>query len=172
MILSNATVHSLEDGILTLQFNRDGDLKGFTTSGCDADLKRVLSAGFGLNVMVNGMVGASAVSSPGGRPPGDPPFGGTHPPEPPAGGTSSPQAPVRRDSAPRTDLPGPPPAPYDDDDEPDDMPTAPSGAYASDDEPDDYVPPGSAQPAGPAELTGMDLIQRDLGGQIIREIES
>ncbi|HXO24399.1 MAG TPA: DNA polymerase III subunit gamma and tau, partial [Streptosporangiaceae bacterium] len=36
ILLSNARVLSLEDGILTLGFPRDGDLKGFTTSGCDA----------------------------------------------------------------------------------------------------------------------------------------
>ena len=39
MLLSNATVVSLDDGVLTLRFARDGDVKGFTTSGCDADLQ-------------------------------------------------------------------------------------------------------------------------------------
>ena len=57
ILLSNASVQSLEDGVLTLGFPRDGDLKGFTASGCDADLKRVLSAGFGLNVTVKGVAG-------------------------------------------------------------------------------------------------------------------
>ena len=38
MLLSNASVVSLDDGVLTLRFARDGDVKGFTTSGCDADL--------------------------------------------------------------------------------------------------------------------------------------
>ncbi|MGH3283074.1 MAG: DNA polymerase III subunit gamma and tau, partial [Streptosporangiaceae bacterium] len=57
ILLSNASVLSLQDGMLTLGFPRDGDLKGFTTSGCDADLKRVLSAGFGLNVTVKGVTG-------------------------------------------------------------------------------------------------------------------
>jgi hypothetical protein len=127
MILSNATVHSLQDGILTLRFSRDGDLKGFGTSGCDADLKRVLSASFGVNVMVNGIAGG-----------GDPVSArGDDPPEPPA---------TREDRPPRS--PGPPPQEsYDTDDEPD----------------DDPLPPG------PPELTGMDLIQRELGAQIISE---
>jgi DNA polymerase III subunit gamma/tau len=121
MILSNATVHSLQDGILTLRFSRDGDLKGFGTSGCDADLKRVLSASFGVNVMVNGI----------------------------AGGPDSPvPEPVRPDPAPRADLPPPPQESYDTDEEPDDPPL----------------------PPGPPELTGMDLIQRELGAQIISEI--
>jgi DNA polymerase-3 subunit gamma/tau len=130
MILSNASVHSLQDGILTLRFSRDGDLKGFGTSGCDADLKRVLSAGFGVNVMVNGIAGGEAPSA-----------------TPPAPALSPP---VRRDSAPQSDGPPPP----QDFDEPED-------------EPDDAPPP-----PGPPELTGMDLIQRELGAQIISESES
>ena len=52
ILLRNATVVSLDGGVLTLRFARDGDVKGFTTSGCDADLKRVLSSRFGLNVTV------------------------------------------------------------------------------------------------------------------------
>ena len=55
MLLSNATVVSLDDGVLTLRFARDGDVKGFTTSGCDADLKRVLGAQFGLNVRIRAL---------------------------------------------------------------------------------------------------------------------
>ena len=60
MLLSNASVLSLEDGILTLRFPRDGDLKGFSVSGHDAVLKRVLSASFGLNVTVKGVAGGDA----------------------------------------------------------------------------------------------------------------
>jgi DNA polymerase-3 subunit gamma/tau len=52
ILLRNATVVSLDDGVLTLRFARDGDVKGFTTSGCDADLKRVLSSRFGLDVRI------------------------------------------------------------------------------------------------------------------------
>ena len=55
MLLSNATVVSLDDGVLTLRFARDGDVKGFTTSGCDADLKRVLGGQFGLNVRIRAL---------------------------------------------------------------------------------------------------------------------
>ena len=57
MLLSNATVVSLDDGILTLRFARDGDVKGFTTSGCDADLQRVLASAFGLNVRIRALSG-------------------------------------------------------------------------------------------------------------------
>ena len=58
MLLSNASVVSLDDGTLTLRFARDGDVKGFTTSGCDADLKRVLAAQFGLNVRIRALSGS------------------------------------------------------------------------------------------------------------------
>ena len=71
MLLSNASVLSLADGILTLRFPRDGDLKGFSVSGHDAVLKRVLSAGFGLNVTVKGVAGGDApAGAPGARPGG------------------------------------------------------------------------------------------------------
>jgi DNA polymerase III subunit gamma/tau len=153
ILLSNASVLSLEDGVLTLGFPRDGDLKGFTTSGCDADLKRVLSAGFGLNVTVKGVTGADPGAGPA-RPaapagPGlsqDPagPGGGATPAGP-AGGSASAR------SRPRPEEPLPDEIP------PHDMPL---------DEPGD----GDQAPVV-TELTGMDLIQRELGGQVIGEIQ-
>jgi DNA polymerase-3 subunit gamma/tau len=149
ILLSNASVRSLEDGLLILGFPRDGDLKGFTTSGCDADLKRVLSTGFGLNVMVKGVTGADPGASPGrsGGPGGPGPVaaGGT--------GDAGTAAPAR--SRPRHDEP-PPDDIASDEFAPDDIPP---------DEPDD-----DRTPVVP-ELTGMDLIQRELGGQVIGEIE-
>ena len=80
MLLSNASVLSLEDGILTLRFSRDGELKGFSVSGHDAVLKRVLSTDFGLNVTIKGVAGGrrhgrgrpagtARTRSPGGSPP-------------------------------------------------------------------------------------------------------
>jgi DNA polymerase-3 subunit gamma/tau len=141
MILSNASVHSLADGVLTLRFSRDGDLKGFSTSGCDADLKRVLSTGFGLNVGVHGISGADA-------PPSLPNAASVPDAASPASTPDPAEPPRRRDPTPQ--VAGPPPA----------------DAYEPD-EPDDAGPP-----PGPPELTGMDLIQRELGGQIIREIDA
>jgi len=148
ILLSNVSVQSLEDGVLTLRFAKDGDLKGFSTSGCDADLKRVLSAGFGLNVMVRGVTSADSGSDspawPAGAGPGpDQGSAGT-------GGARQPRAaassgpPRHRDEPPPDEVP------------PDDMPS---------DEPAD------GQASAAAELTGMDLIQRALGGQVISEIE-
>jgi DNA polymerase-3 subunit gamma/tau len=149
LLLRNASVLSLEDKVLTLRFPRDGDLKGFGVSGHDAILKRVLNTRFGLDVTIRGVTGADlgtgAVRSAGPVSPG-----------PVAASDQVPAAPSR--SRPRQDEPPPdeisshefPP------DEPDDMPP---------DEPD-----GDRAPVV-TELTGMDLIQRELGGQVIGEID-
>ncbi len=133
ILLSDTSVVSVQDGILTLRFAKEGDLKRFSTSSYDGDLKRVLSTGFGLNVMVRGIVGEGdmAAGPPSRHPAGAPAF-----------------------AAPRAELP--------DDEPPDEMMT-------DDLPPDEFLAGGDA--SGPAELTGMDLIQRELGGQVISEIE-
>ncbi len=147
MLLSNASVLSLQDGILTLRFPRDGDLKGFSVSGHDAVLKRVLTARFGLNVTVKGVAGGDTPAAAPGVRPGR---------AVPASGPSR-QAPV---AAPV--FAPPDPAGYDDDEPPDDVP--PDEMSADEPSPDDRM-------VRTAELTGMDLIQRELGGQVIGEIE-
>ena len=146
MLLSNASVLSLADGILTLRFPRDGDLKGFSVSGHDAVLKRVLSGSFGLNVTVKGVAGGDApAGAPGVRP-----------------GRAVPAAgPSRQPPAATPEFAPPDPGGYDDE-PPDDMP--PDEMPADEPSPDD-------RPVRTAELTGMDLIQRELGGQVIGEIE-
>ena len=107
MLLSNASVLSLADGILTLRFPRDGDLKGFSVSGHDAVLKRVLSARFGLNVTVKGVAGGDTpAGAPGVRPGRAVPASG----------------PSRQAPAAAPEFAPPDPAGYDDDEPPDDMP--------------------------------------------------
>ncbi len=133
ILLSDTSVVSVEGAVLTLRFAKEGDLKRFSTSDYDADLKRVLSTGFGLNVMVRGVVGDTDAAS------GSP---GRHLAAAPAF------------VAPRDEPP--------DDEPPDEM-------MADDLPPDEFRSGGAA--SGPAELTGMDLIQRELGGQVISEIE-
>ena len=151
MLLSNASVLSLEDGILTLRFSRDGDLKGFSVSGHDAVLKRVLSADFGLNVTIKGVAGDD-VTAGGGRP-GRPGPGVQGADRQPA---------VRRDPVPAPSESAPPEFAGSYDDEPDDMP--PDESPRDEPSPDDRA-------AKNAELTGMDLIQRELGGRVIGEFE-
>ena len=165
MLLSNANVLSLEDGILTLRFPRDGEMKGFSVSGHDAVLKRVLSARFGLTVTVKGVTGGDAASGAVGLQPGRPG---------PGSGSGRPPAPARPGSAPAT--PAPESAPPDfagQHHEPPDF--AGQHHEPPDDMPPDEMPPDEPSPDDRAvrvtELTGMDLIQRELGGQVIGEIE-
>jgi DNA polymerase III subunit gamma/tau len=153
MLLSNASVLSLEDGILTLRFPRDGEMKGFSVSGHDAVLKRVLGTNLGLNVTIKGVAGGDVAAGGGARPGRSGPAAA----RPPA---------ARRDPVPAPSESAPPEF------------TGPEFTEPYD-EPDD-MPPGEMAPDGPspddravrnAELTGMDLIQRELGGQVIGEFE-
>ena len=164
ILLSNASVLSLEDNMLTLRFARDGDLKGFSTSGCDADLKRVLSAEFGLNVMVKGVTGGDPGGPAAGRTPGHPeePAFPKAPAEPGNGtGSLNPDAAAGPGQAAARGGPRPPEG------------TRPGAPRHHDEPPPDEVPPDESddRPAHGPELTGMDLIQRELGGQVISEIE-
>jgi DNA polymerase III subunit gamma/tau len=199
MLLNSASVDSLEGGVLTIAFNREGEAKGFATSGHDQVLTGVLATMLGLNVRVRAVVGAGGGQRSGGRAapagpaaPGssagshsgtgrarhgrdDPPDGSGNASSGPASGRAAPgdqQAAkagpastserggsVRRD-APSAAQAGPsgrgkslpgaqPPAPDYEEEWPDDAGPAGGGA-------------------GP---TGMELIERQLGGTVIEEIE-
>jgi len=62
LLLSNATVDTLQDGILTLRFTREGEAKGFSGSGYDQDLGQVLQTMLGMSPRVR----AVATAAPGG----------------------------------------------------------------------------------------------------------
>ena len=149
LLLRNASVLSLEDKVLTLRFPRDGDLKGFGVSGHDAILKRVLNTRFGLDVTIRGVTGAD---------PGTGAVRSAGPVSPGPVAASGPVAAAPSRSRPRHDEP--PPGEIS------------SGEFPPD-EPDDIPPdePDGDQAPVVTELTGMDLIQRELGGQVIGEIE-
>jgi DNA polymerase-3 subunit gamma/tau len=216
ILLNSASVASLEGGVLTLAFNRQGEAKGFATSGHDRVLTGVLAAMLGLNVRVRALAGTAAGPRGGGRAgPPDPaaPGGGrTVPADPaaPGGGardrTGTHGAPRRasrgRDDSP--DGPGTPPggstsggvaqggqgaaegggpgrspegagatrrapsaAPARPTGKETAVPDAPPPAVDYDEEwPDDAGPAGGE--TGP---TGMELIERQLGGTVIEEIE-
>ena len=55
MILSNASPSSLDGDVLTIEFARDGDLKGFHASGCDKDLSAAVHNVFGVHLRVAGV---------------------------------------------------------------------------------------------------------------------
>ena len=152
---SNASVLSLEDGILTLRFPRDGDLKGFAVSGHDADPQagaerrfRPERDGQGRDRRRPGCRRRCPARPAAGRVPARSRRAGrvtrSRPPRPgPGRATMSPRPTTSRPTSSRRTTP-------------DDMPP---------DEPD-----GDQAPVV-TELTGMDLIQRELGGQVIGEIE-
>jgi DNA polymerase-3 subunit gamma/tau len=192
MLLSNATVHSLEDGVLIVGFAREGEARGFAASGYDQDLIRVLASVLGVRLRVRALAGVPPGGQFGGRPgPGQ--GTGRQPARPGSAGASGPAAGPGRAAGPGpaggevpasgagtgpdgrgnggprgrgpTGTPGhdraaasqpgvssPPDAGW-----PDDWPGEPSG-------------PSGAMPA-PQALSGMDLITRQLGGQVIEEIE-
>ena len=62
LLLSNASVDSLSDGVLTLRFTREGEAKGFSGSGYDQELGKVLQNMLGISPRVR------AVASPSGGP--------------------------------------------------------------------------------------------------------
>jgi DNA polymerase III subunit gamma/tau len=186
--LSNASVASLEGDILTLEFARDGELKGFSASGSDAVLARVLHNRFGVDWRIRGVpaAGRGRLDSPGLVPGGQDQVtaqvaaqvtgpraaGGYRPGAASAGagqaGTRRPAGPPRPGGGAATAGP------------PADGPGAMADAgHDLDDEPDIYdyeTVSGSADSAGGAAadadgLTGMDLIRRELGGQVIGEVD-
>jgi DNA polymerase III subunit gamma/tau len=76
ILLTSATVESLVGGILTVEFAREGDAKGFANSGHDRLLGDVLQQMFGISPQIR----ATA------RPPGGGPGGGRGPAGPPSSG--------------------------------------------------------------------------------------
>lgn len=67
ILLEKATVESLSDGALTLNFTNEGYAKGFGSSGYDADLGRVLKNMFGISPQIRAITGGTGgQSGPGG----------------------------------------------------------------------------------------------------------
>ncbi len=62
MQLSNATVESFADGVLTLAFAQAGTAKGFVQGGYDKDLGQVLADMFGLTPVISTSVGSTGGS--------------------------------------------------------------------------------------------------------------
>jgi DNA polymerase-3 subunit gamma/tau len=179
MLLSNATVQSLAGGTLTIAFAKPGDAKGFTTSGSDKDLAAALSAMFGMSVGVATII---AGGSPPPRPQAEPSAGhGERQAESDSGraaGSGGNQP--RRESQPR------------DGSHSRDGSQSNGGSQARGrDRSADQgrgggrpwqgagsrlpaVEPGEPEPTdlpAPDVLTGTDLIERELGGRVIQEID-
>jgi DNA polymerase-3 subunit gamma/tau len=157
MVLGNASVVSLDEGVLTLRFPRQGDVKGFQVGRYEDTLKEVLHARFGVNVAIRAISGADPAPVER-RPvaPPDPPEPATPPPAsqraavpsgPRSEGAQRPSDEGRRHVQAARRRAG----------------EAEEAEFDPDDE--DMSAPASA------ELTGMALVQRELGGQIIGEFE-
>ena len=182
IVIGNASLVSLDEAVLTLRFPRQGDVKGFANSRYEDLLKQVINTMFGINIVVRAVTGGDT-PPPTGRRPGPAPVPPAAPPssapqEPPAsrptpaesglppvaypqgpsapdpgssGGDGSGQGPFGKTAFPGDDLPPLPPPPSPDDEEDFDL----------DDE--------DMSPAMAADLSGMALVQRELGGEVIAE---
>jgi len=174
ILLNDATVDGLQDGVLTLRFASEGQAKGFLGSGYDADLKGVLSAMLGITPQIRaistagdggrgpGGAGAGDGAQGSGGTAGGPRTGG-------AGGGSRASAAASASSRPRQEGTAESrPRPGSTGGGPHALTASSGGPRAG----------GSADEAEWAEddavdvvgLAGMDLIQRELGGQVIGEI--
>ncbi|WP_067450494.1 DNA polymerase III subunit gamma and tau [Actinomadura macra] len=199
VIMSGVRPVSLEGRILTLSFDAEGSRLGFVNGNRDVILLEVFKERLGVDWRIETVVGgAPPAGGRGGSNPGGAPRGGggggqasrsgpgggfgtasssgfgsasaaptSRPPTP----SAQPSAPQSRPSAPKpaqsaaSQDPGPLPPP------PDEPPPPPEPSPV--DESDEVDPEGDADAEGnEAEMNGMALIQRELGGQIIKEIDN
>jgi DNA polymerase III subunit gamma/tau len=196
VLLNESSVVSLDEGVLTLRFPRPGNVKGFAGSRHEDVLKQTLLTRFGVNVVIRAISGGDPAPGERRRPGPAGPSGPSEaaPSAPPARSAQPAQAPRTDDAEPAAGSAGPAvPAteaaagrraggsagnsanPGDSAGPADGRPagtsrsTHPDVPFPSDDDfdPDDESADESASP----ELTGMALVQRELGGQIIGEYE-
>jgi DNA polymerase-3 subunit gamma/tau len=181
IVIGNASLVSLDEAVLTLRFPRQGDVKGFVNSRYEDLLKQVINTMFGINIVVRAVAGGDTPPPAGGRPgpapvpPAAPPAAPQEPaaprpapaesamppvpyPQAPsatdtgsAGGAGGTQGPFGKTAFPSADLPPLPPPPSPDDEEDFDL---------EDEDMSDSVA---------HDLSGMALVQRELGGQVIAE---
>ena len=77
LLLSNAQVDSLDSGVLTLRFAREGEARGFGISGYDRDLGQVLQSVLGVTLQIRAIAGGAEGGGPQRQQgwPDDPPAG-------------------------------------------------------------------------------------------------
>ncbi|MGI5418532.1 DNA polymerase III subunit gamma and tau [Actinomadura luteofluorescens] len=170
VIMAGVQPVSLDGKVLTLGFDAEGRRLGFVNGGRDAVLREVFKERMGVDWRIETVVGgAPGGSPPGGRPGPSAGFGGAATPNPapqprPPFQPSAPQS-AQPSARGAERAPEPPPPP------PDEPPPPPEPPPV--DESDEVDPEGDADADGTeAEMSGMALIQRELGGQIIREIDN
>jgi DNA polymerase III subunit gamma/tau len=154
MQLTNATVASFEDGVLTLAFRQAGTAKGFLVAENDKILAAVLADMFGIRARISTSVGTGGAEGAAGAPGAQaPPAGPRAAPQGGAGGARRPAGPAAsqedRQSA------------------GDRQPQRPARAAG----PAAGSEPGHGDHLDADGLTGTDLIARELGGRIIGELD-
>ncbi|MCW2861642.1 MAG: polymerase subunit gamma and tau [Actinoallomurus sp.] len=155
VLMEGVEVASLDDNVLTLAFANEGKRRGFTSGGKEVVLREALKEILGVDWRIDAVLDNGGGSGQGGRP--TPPA-----PEPGDWGTSaSPPPPARPESRERR-APEPPPSAAG-------IVPPPPGPM---DEADEVDPEGDADAGMEAALTGMALIERELGGKVIQEIDN
>ncbi|HEV7935919.1 MAG TPA: DNA polymerase III subunit gamma and tau [Actinomadura sp.] len=146
IMLDGTRPASIDRNVLTVAFAEEGKRKGFSVGGKEVVFREVLKEYLGVDWRVETVLGdgRAAGASPG-------PAAGRAPAAPPPVARPA-AAPARRERPAETPPPPPDPPPVDESDEVD--------------------PYGDADAGADAEFNGMALIQRELGGQIIREIDN
>ncbi|GAA1553461.1 hypothetical protein GCM10009678_40530 [Actinomadura kijaniata] len=165
VIMSGVQPIALDGNLLTLSFDTEGKRTNFTQGGRDVVLREVLRERMGVEWRVDTVMAGQAPS--GGRSGGY----GARPaaPSPAPANDAFNAAPAPRPAPPRNDTPPPPPDPGPP--PPDEPPPPPEPGPI--DEREEVDPEGDADADGTeAEMSGMALIQRELGGQVIREIDN
>jgi DNA polymerase-3 subunit gamma/tau len=153
MQLTNATVASFEDGVLTLAFRQAGTAKGFLVAENDKILAGVLADMFGVRARIATSVGAGDVLGATGAPGGAQSPSAEERPVAPPGGASG-----RRPAGPAASQQGGQSAAG--------RQSQQAGRAAG---PASGSEPGHDDSLDADALTGTDLIARELGGRIIEE---
>ena len=169
ILLGNATVDSLTDGVLTLRFAKEGEAKGFSGSGYDQDLGRVLQTMLGAAPQIRATaadraarvhrLGRPARAAPDEASPGTAPAAGRARPRRAAPGQQTGASAAGR-GRPARRRPGRSSRP------------ARLRRRHFPETPAPHRVTGRARPGtrGSESLTGIDLIQRELGGKVIEEL--
>ncbi|HEY1821515.1 MAG TPA: DNA polymerase III subunit gamma and tau [Trebonia sp.] len=205
IVIRNASVASYDEGVLTLRFPRQGDVKGFQGTKYEDLLKQVLNTMFGINAVIRSVTGGGDAPSPARRSDGpagpSAPYGQAPSSPSPYGQPSSGQPAAAPQSPDHGQPPGPAtaraysPGPGDASavagqatgaagngggggtnpfgspgSSGGDLPPLPP-APPPDDE--DFDPDGEDMASSTTvnDLTGMALVQRELGAQIIAEFD-
>jgi DNA polymerase-3 subunit gamma/tau len=167
--MEGVQVASLEGTVLTLAFTSENNRKAF--SGRDALVREVLQERFGVDWRIDAVPASRVGSAPTQAPapairPG--PAGATSAPGPSRATSPAPAAsPPRTAPPPRVSQPATQPATQPP--EPPELPPLPPPPVEESEEVD---PDGDADAGAAESMSGMVLIQRELGGQIIKEIDN